>query len=223
MKVNLIEALGDLNEDAVMKGVKEIFDAGVPSLEILASLQKGMEKVGERYESKEYFLSELIMSAEIFKNAAAIVGSVFTESTEKKLGTFVIGTVSEDIHDIGKNIVATIMSCNGFNVVDLGVDVPEEKFIEAIKEHNPQVVGMSCLLTTAFDNMKNTIVAIESAGLRDGRKILIGGGPIDQSVVEYVNADGFCVNAQEAVDVCKKIVTGYFSNEVIVLKGGTSI
>lgn len=209
MSDQIVEALGDLDEQAVLKGVKERYDSGVPALEIIASLQKGMEKVGKQYERKEYFLSELIMSAEIFKNAAGIIEVAFKESKSEKLGTVVIGTVREDIHDIGKNIVATILSCNGFNVIDLGVDVPEEKFIEAIKEHKPQVVGMSCLLTTAFNNMKNTIASIESAGLRDGRKILIGGGPIDKSVVEYVKADGFCVNAQEAVEVCKKIAESY--------------
>ena len=120
------------------------------------------------------------------------------------IGTFVLGTIYGDIHDIGKNIVATVLKCNGFNVIDLGVDVPIEKFIEAIKEYKPSIVGFSCLLTTAFDNIKTAIAALEEAGLRNGVKILIGGGPVDQSVCDYVKADAVCRSAQEAIVVAKK-------------------
>lgn len=206
MHEELTKALGELDEDTVLNGVNELFSKGVPALEILGALQKGMEEVGRLFEAKEYFLSELIMSADIFKDATNILGDAFTEDKSEKLGTVVIGTVKEDIHDIGKDIVVTILKCNGFNVIDLGVDVPQENFIDAIKEHNPQIIGMSCLLTSAFDSMKHTITAIEAAGLREGRTILIGGGPTDEKVKEFVNADGVCKNAQEAVEACKKIV-----------------
>lgn len=206
MHEQLAKALGELDEDAVLNGVKELNAKGVPALEILAALQKGMEEVGEKFEAKEYFLSELIMSADIFKSATDLLGDAFTADNSEKLGTVVIGTVKEDIHDIGKDIVATILKCNGFNVVDLGVDVPHEKFVEAVKKHNPEIIGMSCLLTTAFDNMREAISAIEAAGLREGRKILIGGGPTDEKVCAYVKADGVCKSAQEAVEVCKQIV-----------------
>ena len=200
----LTKGLAQLDEDTVLNGVKYLFAQGAPALEILAALQKGMEEVGQKFEAKEYFLSELIMSADIFKEATNILGDAFTTEASGKLGTVVMGTVKEDIHDIGKDIVVTILRCNGFKVVDLGVDVPHEKFIEAVKEHNPQIIGMSCLLTSAFDNMRNAIAAIEAAGLREGRKILIGGGPTDEKVKDYVKADGVCKNAQEAVEACKK-------------------
>lgn len=206
MYEELSKNLGELNEDAVLSRTRELYGQGIPALDILAALQKGMEYVGQQFEANEYFLSELIMSADIFKSATNILGDAFAADDSKKLGTVVMGTIKEDIHDIGKDIVVTILKCNGFNVIDLGVDVPHEKFVDAIKEHNPQIVGMSCLLTSAFDNIKDAIAAIEAAGLREGRKILIGGGPTDRKVGEYVKADGVCKSAQEAVEVCKKIL-----------------
>lgn len=206
MYEEISKALAELEEDLLLDGVKNLYEKGVPVFDILAALQKGMEEVGKKFEAKEYFLSELIMSADVFKEATGLLGDAFANNASETLGTVVMGTVKEDIHDIGKDIVVTILKCNGFNVIDLGVDVPHEKFVEAIKEHNPQIIGMSCLLTTAFDNMKGTIAAIEAAGLRDGVKILVGGGPTDEKVSAYVKADGCCKNAQEAVETCKKIV-----------------
>jgi methanogenic corrinoid protein MtbC1 len=206
MYEEISKALTELEEDRLLDGVKNLYEKGVPVFDILAALQKGMEDVGKKYEAKEYFLSELIMSADIFKEATGLLGDAFANNASETLGTVVIGTAKEDIHDIGKDIVVTLLRCNGFNVIDLGVDVSVEKFIEAIKEHSPQIIGISCLLTTAFDNMKAIIAAIEANGLREGRKILVGGGPTDDKVSEYVKADQSCKNAQEAVDTCKKIV-----------------
>ena len=200
--------LAELEEDLLLAGVKKLYDQGVPVFDILAALQKGMEEVGRKFEAKDYFLSELIMSADVFKEATGLLGEAFANNTSETLGTVVMGTVKEDIHDIGKDIVVTILKCNGFTVIDLGVDVAYETFVQAIKEHNPRIIGLSCLLTSAFDNMKGTIVAIEEAGLREGRTILIGGGPTDEKVKDYVRADGVCKNAQEAVETCKKIVGG---------------
>jgi dimethylamine corrinoid protein len=204
MSKKLIEALVNLDEDTVLKEVKELKAKNVKALDIIAYLQEGMSGVGKKFETKEYFLSELIMSAEIFKSASEILGKSAEASGSGKNGIFVLGTIYEDIHDIGKNIVASIMGANGFQVIDLGVDVPTAKFIEAIKQYKPQIVGMSCLLTTAFDNIKEAIAAIEKAGLRKNIKILIGGGPVDANTCKYVNADAFCKSAQEAVDVSKK-------------------
>lgn len=205
MSVDLAKELGELNEDAVLAGVQTFQEQGMPALQIIQHLQEGMQVVGQKYEVKEYFLSELIMSAEIFNTAIDSLGDISGEEASS-LGTFVIGTIYGDIHDIGKNIVATVLKCNGFNVIDLGVDVPTEKFIEAIKEHKPAVVGFSCLLTTAFDNIKSAIATLTDAGLRDNLKILIGGGPVDQTVCDYVKADALCKSAQEAIDVAKKMM-----------------
>lgn len=202
----IVTALSELDEDTVLDRVKDLFSKKVPAIDILAALQRGMEAVGQKFETKEYFLSELIMSADIFKSATDILGDAFTSADSGKLGTVVIGTVKDDVHDIGKNIVATLLGSNGFKVIDLGVDTPQEKFVEAIKEDHPQIVGLSCLLTSAFDSMRDTVAAIEAAGLRKKVKILIGGGPTDEKVRQYVKADGVCGSAQEAVEVCKKIV-----------------
>ncbi|MDR7868522.1 MAG: cobalamin-dependent protein [Sporomusaceae bacterium] len=203
-KIDLVKAMTELDEDAVLEGVKSQLAAGVPAMEILGQLQKGMEGVGKLYEAGDYYLSELIMSADVFGGAAALLNSALTEGGEMKtVGTMVLGTVKDDIHDIGKNIVSTILSCNGFKVVDLGVDVPIATFVEAVKAHKPQVVGMCCLLTTAFDIMRDTVAAVKAAD--KGAIVLVGGGPVDANVGKYVGADGVCKNAYEAVEACRKI------------------
>nr|WP_320131379.1 cobalamin-dependent protein [uncultured Holophaga sp.] len=206
MSQTLIHAMADLEESVLMKEVKSLQEQGVPALEIIQKLQEGMNIVGKRYEEKEYYLSELIMSAEIFKEAAALIGGDLDAGDAPSHGTFVMGTIYGDIHDIGKNIVTTVMSCNGFKVIDLGVDVPTEDYLRAIREHKPQLVGISCLLTTAFDGMKECIESIGAAGLRKDLKILIGGGPCDQTTADYVGADAYCKTAQECVDYAKKFL-----------------
>lgn len=206
MSSKLVQAMAELDEDLVLEEVRSQLNNGVPALEIIGQLQEGMGIVGKKFENKEYFLSELLVSAEIFNEASSILG--VDENTEgvARYGNFVIGTIYEDIHDIGKNIVTAVMKSNGFNVIDLGVDVPTEKFIDAIKEYKPIAVGISCLLTTCFDNIKQCIQAITDAGLRDGIKILIGGGPVDEATCRYVNADAYCTNAQQGVEYCKKLL-----------------
>lgn len=204
-KIDLVKAVVELEEDLVIDGVKEQFDAGVPAIEILAQLQQGMEGVGKLYEAGDYYLSELIMSAEVFSNAAKLLDASLTAgSGDKKIGTVILGTVKDDIHDIGKNIVSTILSCNGFKVIDVGVDVPIETFVSEIKNNQPQVVGLFCLLTTAFDMMKETVAAIKASG--SAATVLVGGGPVDESVAKYCGADGYCKNAYDAVEMSKKAV-----------------
>ena len=177
-----------------------------PALSILEELQAGMNVVGTRFEECEYFLSELIYAADIFKKAGAPLQEELKSSTQQKLGTLVLGTVKNDIHDFGKDIVATVMSSNGFEVIDLGVNVEHQAFVDAIKEHKPQLVGMSCLLTTVFDDMKEAIATIKAAGLRDQVTILIGGGPVDEATAAYVGADVYCKTAQDGVIAAKKVL-----------------
>jgi len=202
-KIDLAKALAELDEDLVVAGVKDQLAAGAPTVEILIQLQQGMEKVGKMFEAGEYYLSELIMSADVFSTAASLLSSSLTADCETKtFGTMVLGTVKDDIHDIGKNIVATIMNCNGFKVIDLGVDAPISAFVDAVKVNKPQVVGMCCLLTTAFDTMKETVAAVRAAD--PSVKVLVGGGPVNEDVCKYVGADGYCKNAYDAVAVAKK-------------------
>ncbi|QXE17383.1 B12-binding domain-containing protein [Clostridium sp. 001] len=203
MSKKLIDAMADLDEDVVLSEVKAQKENGTPVLDIIADLQEGMGIVGSRFEKKEYFLSELIMSAEVFNEASEIIGGL-GECSGSSNGIFVMGTIYDDIHDIGKNIVTTVMKSNGFDVKDLGVDVPTSKYIEAIKQYKPKVIGISCLLTTCFDNVKQCIKEIEDAGLRKDLKILVGGGPVDENAGKYMGADLVCKDAQQTVDFCKK-------------------
>ena len=200
----LAQAVGDLDEQTAISSVEEKLAAGEPALAILEELQAGMNVVGERFEQGEYFLSELIYAADIFKEAGAPLQEELKSSAQKKLGTLVLGTVKNDIHDFGKDIVATVMSSNGIEVVDLGVNVEHERFIQAIKDSGATLVGMSCLLTTVFDDMRDAIQAIKDAGLRDQVTILIGGGPVDEATRDYVGADIYCKTAQDGVIAARK-------------------
>ena len=202
----LAQAVGDLDEDAAVRLVEEKLAAGEPVLSILDELQAGMNVVGERFEGGDYYLSELIYAADIFKRAGAPLQEGLKSTTQKTLGTLVLGTVKNDIHDFGKDIVATVMSSNGLKVVDLGVNVEHQAFVDAIKEHKAELVGMSCLLTTVFEDMKDAIQVIKDAGLRDQVKILIGGGPVDEATRAYVGADFYCKTAQDGVIAAKKIL-----------------
>lgn len=204
----LAQALGDLDEAAVKTIVADAVAAKRDPLAIVDELQEGMEIVGKKFEADEYFLSELIYAAEIFKQANAPLGESLKSATKETLGTIVLGTVKNDIHDFGKDIVGMVLTSNGIKVVDLGVNVDHQALVDAIREHKPQLVGLSCLLTTVFEDMKDSVAAVAAAGLRDQVKIMIGGGPVDQSVADYVGADAYCVNAQVAVETAKKYLGG---------------
>ena len=193
-----------MDEDGVLAAVREAKEAGEPPADVIAALQAGMKTIGDKYEAGEYFLSELIMSAEIFKRALDELGLDKSAADTGQRGTVVLGTVHTDIHDIGKNIVASVLSANGFKVVDLGVDVPVEKFVEAAKESGAKVIGLSCLLTTAFPAMQDTIAAFAAAGLRDQVTIMIGGGPVTAELAEQLGADGAGASAQEAVNLASR-------------------
>jgi len=202
--IDLAQALGELQEDEVIAGVEEQLAAGTDPMAILGEVQKGMEIVGKRFEDGEYYLSELLFAADIFKKVNEPLSDKLAGRETAKLATMVLGTVKNDIHEFGKDIVATILRSNGVEVVDLGIDVEYQAFVDAIREKKPQFVGMSCMLTTVFGEMKNTIQAIDDAGLRDGVQIYIGGGPVDESLAGHVGADLYCRTAQDAIVAIKK-------------------
>jgi dimethylamine corrinoid protein len=202
----LVDALADLQEDAVLIEVQALKAQGVPPLEIIGALQRGMAEVGRRFEAKEYYLSELIMSAEVFNAARPLIDVGAVGPSEH--GTVVIGTIYQDVHDIGKNIVCTVLASHGIDVVDIGVDVPTEKFIAAIRTHKPRVLGISCLLTTCFGNVKHCISAIGASGLRDGLTIIVGGGPVDETAGRFMGADVVCKDAMAAVALCTRTARG---------------
>lgn len=209
MTEDLASALTNLKEQAALEIVQNRLNAGDDPLSILGDARRAMETVGERFQKSEYFIPDLIYSGEILKGIADIVKPKLTKAAEvKRLGKLVLGTVSGDIHDIGKNIVAFMLDIYGFEVYDLGVDVPAQKFIDKIKETSASIVGLSGLLTLAFDSMKATIEAIEDAGLRGEVKVMVGGGLIDDQVRKYTGADAYGRDAAAAVSLAKKWVGG---------------
>jgi dimethylamine corrinoid protein len=208
MGAALTMKLVELDEAAVLAEVETARHAGMAAADIIAALQEGMRVIGDKYEAGEYYLSELIMSAEIFKGALATLGVDQADASAGTRGTVVLGTVKGDIHDIGKNIVASVLRANGFTVVDLGVDVPPEAFVAAAKDNQAQLVGLSCLLTTSFAAMEETIKALDAAGMRPRVRVLIGGGPVTREVGAQIGADGAGTSAQEAVALADSFVGG---------------
>jgi 5-methyltetrahydrofolate--homocysteine methyltransferase len=184
--------------------VKERLDTNEDPLNILDDSRIAMSEIGERFSNGQYFIPELVFAGEIMQEISDLVKPVLTEMPEvERPGKVVVGTVAGDIHDIGKNIVVFMLESHGFEVVDLGVDVPISKFVETIRAEKPQVVGLSGFLTFAYDVMKDTVAAIEEAGLRDQVKIMIGGGQMDDHVKDYVKADAYGPDAMAAVNLSK--------------------
>jgi len=209
MDGDLINVLADLKEKEVLKIVEDKLSANEDPLKILDDARSGMEIVGKRFADGEYFIPDLVYSGEILKAVTDMVKPKLTGASEvKRLGKVIIGTVAGDIHDIGKDIVVFMLDVNGFEVYDLGVDVPVEKFVEKIKESGAPVVGLSGFLTLAFDSMKETVEAIKAAGMRDKVKIMIGGGQINEEVRKYTSADSYGADAMAAVSIAKKWVGG---------------
>ncbi len=208
MNDRLIKALSDLDETKVTALVKEELDAGTDPMTVHAACREGMAQVGKRYESGEYYVSDLIMAGEIFKQAGMLMGSNLRMDDGPQRGKVVIGTVKGDIHDIGKDLVVSMLRANGYDVTDLGVDIPSKNFVEALEKTGAAVLGLSGLLTIAFDSMKETIAAVNTAGLRSRVKVMIGGGSINEKVREYVGADAVGADAQEAVVLCNGWIPG---------------
>lgn len=205
----LAEAMAKLDKDSVIEIVSQELKSGKDPIGIIEGLRKGMEIVGERFEKLERFLMDLIWASEIFKDAASLIMPRIKEKMKDipVKGKVVIGTVKGDIHDIGKNLVMALLECAGFEVLDLGVDIAPEVFVEKIKEHKPQIVGMSGLLTASIDVMQETIEAIEKAGLRKELKIVVGGGVVgDQWTKGKVKADATVTSAVEGVKLAEEYV-----------------
>ena len=203
---DFVNEIVELNEKKVQELLEKKVENGEDPISIMDDVKVAMKKIGEKFENKEYFLPDLIMSGEILRQIFDIIGPKIKESEieTKKRGKVLLGTVAGDIHDIGKDIVKFMLDANGFEVLDLGVDVSPEKFVDKIKDFKPDVLALSGLLTLAFDSMKNTIQKIKDAGLRDSIKIMIGGGTVDENIVDYVGADAFGGSAVDAVNLAIK-------------------
>jgi methanogenic corrinoid protein MtbC1 len=205
MAKDLVNTLADLKEQEALKIVEDRLKAGEEPLKILDDARKAMEIVGKRFASSKYFMPDLVYSGEILKAVTDMVKPKLSKTGEiKRLGKVVFGTVAGDIHDIGKDIVVFMLDVNGFEVYDLGVDVPAQKFVEKIKESGAPVVGLSGFLTLAFDSMKQTVEAIQAAGLRDKVKVMIGGGQMSDEVRKYTGADAYGKDAMAGVSLAKE-------------------
>jgi len=208
MSGTIAEKLAEIKEKETIEEVQSAISGGADPLALVESLREGMMIVGERYEAREYFLPDLIMSADIFKSAVEIIEPYIKgDQGSRSKGDIVIGTVHGDIHDIGKNLVITILSCNGYDVHDLGVDVPPQAFVDKARETGARIVAPSGLLTMAFDSMKDTVDAFTESGMRKDLKIIIGGGPINEKVIEYTGADARGGSPTDAVRLAKEYIT----------------
>ena len=206
--VSLKESIVNLDFDAVVEAAKEAMDAGVdPQTAITNGMVPGMTIIGEKYETGEYFLSELVVSGEVMKEGLKVINPYIKGGSAKKLGEVVIATVEGDNHDLGKNIVTTLLGVQGFEVVDLGADVPTDEIINAVKERKPDILGLSALLTVTMPKMGEAIEALKVADLREKVKVIIGGSPVTSEFAESIGADHCAVNALEGVKKCTEWMT----------------
>ena len=209
MAESLVNALADLKEKEALKIAEDRLEAGEDPMAILDDARRAMVIVGGRFGNYEYFIPDLIYSGEILRQISEMVKpKLAMPADDKRLGKVIVGTVAGDIHDIGKDIVVFMLDVSGFEVYDLGVDVPAQQFVDKIKETSAGIVGLSGFLTLAFDSMKETVEAIKTAGLRDEVKIMIGGGQINEEIRKYTDADAYGRDAMAGVTLAKEWVGG---------------
>jgi 5-methyltetrahydrofolate--homocysteine methyltransferase len=191
----------------VVSLVNQALEEGHSAQEILdKGLLKGMGELGVRFKNNEVFVPEVLVAARALNQGSAILKEKLVEEGAKAIGTVVIATVAGDLHDIGKNLVRMMMEGVGLTVIDLGVDVSDEKIVEAVKEHNPDIVALSALLTTTMDQQSSVIKALQEAGVRDKVKVMVGGAPITPSFCEAIGADSYTPDASTAAEVAKSLV-----------------
>ncbi len=203
----LAEAIINGKREDAVQITQAALDEGVgPDTILNEGLVAGMNVVGERFKNNEFYVPEVLIAARAMKAAMEVVRPLLTESGIEPAGRFAIGTVKGDLHDIGKNLVAMMMEGAGFEVIDLGVDVPPEGFVEAINDQQADVIGLSALLTTTMPSMKDTLEALKEAGVRDSVKVVIGGAPLTQNYADEIGADGYAPDAASAVDKVKELL-----------------
>ena len=203
----VVDCIVGLKFDEIRETCQQARDAGVPAFRIVdKGMAEGMRIVGEKYEANEYFLSELIVAGEVMKEGMKVLEPHLKSGQVKKMGKIVMGTVFGDLHDIGKNVASVMLGAAGFDIVDLGVDVPAEKFVEAVRKEEPDIVGMSALITVTMPEMEKAVKALEKAGLRDRLKVIIGGAPVTSQFAEKIGADAAAKDAVDGVKICKSWV-----------------
>jgi len=202
------EALQRGDAEKVGELVKKALEENFAPKKILEDgLIKGMDIIGAKFKRNEVYVPEVLIAARAMRVGMEVLRPKLTETGVKSIGKVIIGTVKGDLHDIGKNLVKMMLEGAGFEVIDLGVDVSVEKFVEAVKEHQPNIIGMSALLTTTMVNMPEVIKALEVVGLRDKVKVMVGGAPITQNYADQIGADGYSPDAASAADKAKTFIT----------------
>jgi len=205
----LIQAMSDLDEDVLNKAIDEVLskdDNAAEAQEVVKACQQGMTLVGERYDSGEYFIGDLVFAGEVLQSVMDKLKPALSADSSAKGGKIVLATVFGDLHDIGKNIFRSMVEAAGFEVIDLGINVPVNQIVDKVKEVNPDIVGLSGVLTLALDSMKETVDGLAEAGLRSSVKVIIGGVPVNEVVCKSIGADGFSTNAAEGVKICQRWV-----------------
>jgi 5-methyltetrahydrofolate--homocysteine methyltransferase len=202
----LIELVAELDDDGALALANEMLDGGISPTRLVELCREAMDIVGKRFEEGEYFLPELILGAKTMVAVIDLVKPLLAAGDMPTLGTVVLATVVGDLHDIGKNLVGLMLETAGFTVIDLGVDVPPQKFVRAAIDNNAKVIAMSALLTTTMPIMKDTIELLQKEGLKDKVRVMIGGSPITQDFADRIGADGYAPDASSAVDVCRRLV-----------------
>lgn len=204
----LVDAITEMREEDALALARAALDDGTPPLEVLEDCRTAMTIVGQKFEAGEFFVPELILAGEMLREISAEVkprmaDDVSNGTTTNNGGKVVLGTVQGDIHDIGKDIVFFMLDVNGFEVTDLGVDVPITTFVDKVREIEPDIVALSGFLTLSYDAMRDTVAALEAAGLRDRVKVMVGGGAVDDRIRAYAGADAFGADAMAAVNLAK--------------------
>ena len=202
----LVNYVEQLDEEKVIELANQLLDDGIDPLYLLELLNEGMNRVGRLYESKDYYIADLIMAGLIFKQVLDLdkVSAHFNGRHNHKIGKVLLGTVKGDIHDLGKDILRGMLEANGFDVFDLGVDVPKENFVKKVQEYKPDIVGLSGVLTSTVDSMKETINALKEGGLPEKTKFIVGGSHLTEDTCKYIGADGFANDTSKGVKICRE-------------------
>ncbi len=205
----LTQAMSDLDEDVLNMAIDEVLskdDNAAEAQEVVKACQQGMTLVGERYDSGEYFIGDLVFAGEVLQSVMDKLKPALSAGSSAKGGMIVLATVFGDLHDIGKNIFRSMVEAANFEVIDLGINVPVSQIVDKVKEVNPDIVGLSGVLTLALDSMKETVDGLNNAGLRNSVKVIIGGVPVNENVCKSIGADAFSTNAAEGVKICQRWV-----------------